>query len=366
MKKVIVILIVAVLIWLGWSAYQSGQGDLPKPDQVVKIGVMAPLTGDVAVYGQSVKSAIEFAAAQANNANIELIFEDSKCDGKDAANAINKLINIDGVSAIIGELCSGATLAAAPIAEESQVVLISPASTSPDITNSGQYIFRTIPSDALQGSFGAQLVRSQDLSRLAIIYTNEDYGQGFEAVLREEFISEGGEIVASEAVEKGATDARTQLTKIKAAEPDSVYVISNSTASTVAILKQMKEVGIVNIKIFGSEGLRSPDVLEGAGVSADALIVSSVSAGSSDFIDGYKAQYGEEPGPFAAQAYDAYMILSQAVNNGAVTGPEIKDAISGISYSGASGDIAFDENGDVTGGYDVVIVNEGKFKPVYQ
>lgn len=361
MKNIIIALVVLVAIWIGWSVYQTAP---PAANETLKIGVMMPLTGDVATYGESVKNAIEYAASQAQLDNVQLIFEDSKCEGKDAASAINKLINVDGVSAIIGELCSGATLAAAPIAEANEVVLISPASTSPDVTNAGEYVFRTIPSDALQGAFGAELASAQGATRLAVIYSNDDYGQGFDAVLKEEFPALGGQIVASEAVERGSTDARTQLTKIRAANPDAVYIISNSTSATVAILKQMKEVGIVNIPILGSEGLRSPDVIEGAGAAAEGLIVSSVSSGTSEFINGYKEVYGTEPGPFAAQAYDAFMILAQAVEQGAVTGPEIKNAISGISYEGASGNITFDENGDVTGGYDVVIVESGEFKAV--
>ena len=359
MKNIIIALIIIVAIWIGWSVYQTSA-----PTAVVKIGVMIPLTGDVATYGESVKNAITYAASQVDSDNIEIIFEDSKCEGKDAANAINKLINIDKASVIIGELCSGATLAAAPIAEQNQVVLISPASTSPDITNAGEYIFRTIPSDALQGAFAADLVHAQDAQRLAVIYSNDDYGQGFEAVLREKFSELGGTVVASEAVDRGSTDARTQLTKIRAANPDAVYIISNSTAATVAILKQMKEVGIVNIPVLGSEGLRSPDIIEGAGVAAEGLIVSSVSSGTSDFITGYNQVYGTDPGPFAAQAYDAFMIIVQAINAGAVTGTEIKEAIAGVTYEGASGTISFDDNGDVTGGYDVVLVNDGKFKPV--
>lgn len=361
MKNIIIALIIIVAIWIGWSVYQTSS---PNLNEVVKIGVMMPLTGDVATYGQSVKTAVEYAASQAGLEQVEIIFEDSKCEGKDAANAINKLINIDQVSVVIGELCSGATLAAAPIAEQNQVVLISPASTSPDLTDAGDYIFRTIPSDALQGAFAADLVNAQDARRLAIIYSNDDYGQGFEAVLRQKFSELGGTVVASEAVERGSTDARTQLTKIRAASPDAVYIISNSTAATVAILKQMKEVGIVNIPVLGSEGLRSPDIIEGAGVAAEGLIVSSVSSGTSEFISGYQEVYGSEPGPFAAQAYDAFMIIANAIKSGAATGTEIKDAISGITYEGASGTITFDTNGDVTGGYDVVIVNDGQFKAV--
>lgn len=357
MKNLIIIVIIVIAVLVGY--FYFGPGATP---EIVKVGFMAPLTGDVATYGESVKEAVEFALAESGLTNIELIFEDTKCEGKDAANAVNKLVNVDGVAAIIGALCSGGTLAAAPVADGAQVVMVSPASTSPDVSNAGEFIYRTVPSDALQGTFGAQLVNSRGLERLAILYTNDDYGQGFEGVLQEEFPKLGGEVVASEAVERGATDARTQLTKIRAANPDAIYIISNSTSATVSTLKQIRELGIT-ATIFGSEGLRSPDITEGAGVAAEGLIISSVSSGSSSFIDNYKATYGQEPGPFAAQAYDAFMIVANAIRAGATTGPEIKAVLDVTDYTGASGQIVFDSKGDVSGNYDVVVIQDGEFVP---
>ncbi len=323
--------------------------------ETIKIGFMGPLTGDAASYGLSIKKGVDMALEDSGLDNVKIIYEDSKCDGKEAVSAINKLISVDKVVAIVGEVCSGATLAAAPIAESNKVVLISSSSTSPKITDVGDYIFRTVPSDALQGDFGANLVYEQGYRKLAILYSNEEYGLGFNNVLEDKF---KGEVVASEAFERGATDLRTQLTKIKNVNPDAIYIISNSPDSAVAALRQIKELGI-NAKLFGSEGLKGPEV--GSTSSAEGLIITSVSSGTSQFARRHEARYGEEPGPFAAQAYDAFTALARAIKDGSTTGTEIKDALYKIRLDGASGRIEFDSDGDVSGNYDVYVVRNGKF-----
>ena len=331
----------------------------PDAKEKIKIGFMGPLSGDAASYGESIKKGVEMAVAD-SGLDIELVVEDSKCDGAEAVTAINKLINVDGVQAIVGEVCSGATLAAAPIAEQNQVVMISSSSTSPDITDAGDYIFRVIPSDALQGDFGAKLVYGKGQTKLAVLYSNEDYGVGFSRVLSESFTAQGGEVVASEAFEKGSVDIKTQITKVKEAAPDAIYVISNSPDSAVAVLKQLKELG-VDAAIYASEGLKSPDIVEGAGDAAEGMIISSVSSGTSAFIQKHNQVYGEEPGPFAAQAYDALRALGLAIETGVTTGTGIKDALYNVKFEGASGRIVFDSKGDVSGNYDLYTVVDGKF-----
>ncbi len=327
----------------------------------VVIGVMAPLSGDAASYGLSILKGAQLAVKEANLPNVKLVVEDSKCEAKEAVTVINKLISVDGVQAIIGEVCSGATLAAAPIAEQHNVVMISASSTSPEISKQ-KWVFRTVPSDALQGAFGARLVKERGFSRLAVLYPNEDYGVGFNAVLEEEFPKQQGKVVASEAFDRGTVDLRTQLTKIKAAKPDAIYLISNSPDSAVAALKQIKEMGI-NAAVFGSEGLKSDDILTGAGNAAEGMILTSVSGGTIGFITKHQAQYNSEPGPFAAQGYDAYKALALAIQQGARTGPEIREKLLQLQFTGASGAIDFDDNGDVSGNYDTLVVREGKFMP---
>lgn len=354
--------IIAILAIFLLYTYQGGitgnavaEEELVDPN-VIKIGFMAPLTGDAASFGQNIKRGVDLAYRDADLDDVQIIYEDSKCDGKEAVNSINKLINVDGVQAIVGEVCSGATLAAAPIAEANDVVLISASSTSPEITSSGDYIFRTIPSDQLQGAFGADLVYKSGDRTLAILYSNEEYGVGFERVLQRIY---DGEIVASEAFERGSTDMRTQLTKIRAERPDAIYIISNSPDSSVAALKQITELGLGRVQVYGSEGLRTPEVAEER--SAEGLIITSVSTGTIEFALKYEDEYEEEPGAFAAQGYDAFSALARVMKRGATTGEEMKNELYSTTFDGASGRISFDLNGDVSGNYEVYKLTKGEW-----
>lgn len=330
----------------------------------LKFGVMVPLTGDAASYGNSVKNAVMLAKKEAGADHVELVFADSKCEGKDAAAEVQKLISVNKVDAIIGELCSDATKAAVPIAEAAKVPMVSPASTAPDVTSLGSYIVRTVPSDALQGAFGAKLVSDKGLKKLAVLYVNNDYGVGFNDVLKREMPNHGGEVVVSEAVEKQSVDMRTQLTKIKAAGPDALYIISNSPDTAGAALKQTKELGL-EVTVFGSEGLKSQDVLDAAQGAAEGVLLTTVSGGSQTFVDAHKAEYGEDPGPFAAQAYDAFKALFMASEQ--AFGEENDDTVSfidalmAVEFEGASGNIKFNETGDVQGNYIVFTVKDGAF-----
>ncbi|MEK6847254.1 MAG: penicillin-binding protein activator [Nanoarchaeota archaeon] len=356
------VVILGVAFFLSRSEFSSINGNVISEGSPLKVGVMVPLSGDAASYGLSVQKGIEI-AKQELGMNVELIYEDSKCEGRDAVTAVNKLISVDKVHAIIGELCSGATLAAAPIAEEAGVVMVSPASTSPEITNAGDYIFRTVPSDALQGAFGAQLVFDKGYEKLAILYSNEDYGLGFSQVLEDSF---EGEIIANEAFERGATDLRAQLTKIKNANSDAIYIISNSPDSAVAALKQIKQLGI-KAQIFGSEGLKSQDIADGAGDAANGMILTSVSSGSTPFFKTHRRIYDREsPGPFAPQGYDALQAIVLAVERGAKKREEIKDKLYEMEFDGISGKIDFDLKGDVSGNYEVYEVRANTFVPVVE
>lgn len=371
MKKLHLFTFFAALVLLtgaGCSKYNGPstleKGSTPEEGETkvetVKVGVMVPLTGDAAVYGESVKKAVELAKKQLQANNVEFVYEDSRCDGTQSVSAINKLISVDNVVAVIGELCSDATLPAAPIAEQNKVVMVSPASTAPTLTQAGQYIFRTVPSDLSQGAFGAKLVSSKGYKKLAVLYVNNDYGVGFNDVLKKEFPKLGGQVVASEAADKQAVDVKTQLTKIKAANPDALYIISNSPDTASAALKQAKELGL-KVALFGSEGLKNDDIIKAAQGGADGLIVTSVSAGSAGFAQAHNSVYTENPGPFAAQAFDAFQAIYTAIKAGAKTGEEIKNQLNGVNFEGVSGMIDFDENGDVSGNYTVYVVKDAKF-----
>jgi branched-chain amino acid transport system substrate-binding protein len=324
----------------------------------IKIGFMGPLSGDVAEYGLAIKDGVELAKKDMN-LNVEIIYEDTGCEPQKAVTAATKLITVDKVQAIIGETCSGPTLAVAPIANEHKIVLLSASATSPKIVDAGPYVFRVIPSDALQSEFAGKMIYDSGARKIAIIYTNEDYGLGLADGVEANFKKQGGTVVAKEAVERGTVDVRTSVSKIKAAKPDAIFIAMNSFATAAATLRQLKEAG-VTVQVYGSEGLKSVDVISGAQGAAEGMILSTVSAGTPEFQTYYKEQYGKSIPAFAAQGYDAMKTIALALED-----PRSKDAfqnsIAAVEFDGASGHIKFDSNGEVGGNYDVFIVQGDEF-----
>lgn len=349
----IVILVISVI---GLVIIYSG----PASNKIVnaRIGVIVPLTGEDANYGMSIKKGVELAKKELKLDNIELVYEDSKCEEETAVNSVKDIISSHDVNAIIGDLCSKATLAEALITNQNDVVLISPASTSSEITNAGDYLFRTIPSDIFKGKFWAENIYYRYGKRnLAIIYSKDS--MEFNRILNDSFENLGGKVVASRIFENN-TDLKIQLTKIKNNNPDSIYIATNSPDSAVETLKQIKELKL-NAAVFGSEKLKDQYVLDNAKNAANGLIVITANSGTSEFTDKYKQEYGEEPGLFASQGYDALYALSIALKQGAQTGEEIKDSLYDVSFEGVSGRIDFDENGDVAGNYEIFRVKNGEF-----
>ncbi|MBN2111198.1 MAG: penicillin-binding protein activator [Methanosarcinaceae archaeon] len=355
---IMMLIVLGILLAAGCTDTETSE-ETEDEQEVIVVGIMGPYTGGAAVYGNAAKDGAMLAFEEANLSNVWVVAEDTKSETKEAVTAMNKMVSVDNVQAVVGDLISAATLAAAPIAEQNQVVLISPASTSTDVTDAGDYIFRTVPGDDGQGIFAAQTLSDANYTKLALLYTNDQYGNGLATIITDEFTKLGGEIVADETYEAGSSDMRTQLTKIKDADPEVLYIVSNTPDSSVALLRQVTEIGI-EADVYGSEGLKVATILE-LGESVEGTTITSVTPESEEFRQKYMDAYGEEAPAFAAQAYDAATAIIMAIEQGATTGEQIKDALYGMEFDGASGHIKFDENGDVEGGYVLVEVRDGAF-----
>lgn len=344
----------------------------PKPvvvKRTVKVGLLAPLAGDNVNVGLSMKEAVQLAIKDLNleGTTIQLVERDSGCQADKAKVAAEELITKEKVVAIIGDNCSGATLAASTLATQYKVPMISPASTSPRLTTeAGDYVFRTIPSDAGQGVFAADLISKAGLKRLGVLYSNEPYGQGLAEVVKAQFEKDGGTVVAYEAVEREATDVSAAIGKIKAAKPDSLYIVSGAAAQNAASLLAVKAAGL-SVKLYGAEGFTDKTILNDAADAAEGLTVTAVAEGSESFIAKYKAAYNTTPGVYTAQAYDAFAAIGEALKAGANTGEEIKNALYKVDFQGASGHVKFDKNGDpVEGKYSVFTVKDRQLVAVPQ
>ena len=330
-----------------------------KSDEVIKIGVIAPLTGDVATYGEWFKNAVEIAKKEINERGgvlgkkIEIIYEDSKADPTTAVTVAQKLISIDKVHAILGPAASGATLSVAPIAEKARIVLLTPISSSYKITYSGDYIFRIAPSDALQGIIAAEWTFNTLGYRTAgILYVNNDYGDGLNREFAKNFEKLGGKVLIAESSAQNTTDFRSQLAKLKNAKPDFVFV-AVYPRETGNVAKQWKELGL-EIPIIGTDAFHDKQVLEIARNAADGIRFTDVADVKSQEFDSfaqkYQSAYGKEANIVSAESYDGLKILALAIQNaGNLKSDKIKDALYKIQdYKGASGIISFDENGDVS------------------
>ncbi len=334
----------------------------------IKIGFVAPLTGDAGGIGQSIKQAAELAVSEINMAGgingqmVTLLSEDGKCDGKEAVTAVTKLINVDKVGVIVGGACSSETVASAPIAEKAKVVMLSPLSSSPALTTAGDYIFRDYPSDSFQGVKAAEFaVNTLNAKKIAILSCVDDWCQGVAQVFKAKAIALGASLVSEEKYEKSSTDLKTQLTKIKAANPDLVYFLGY-TDGTVVGLKQAKELGL-QAKILGGDAWNDPKIVASVGLAAEGIVylVPTSFKNASFETAMVKVNGGKEITIGSKESYDAVKILAQVMQKVGTDSTKVKNALYEVkNYQGVSGSISFDKNGDISSSsYDVKVIKGG-------
>ncbi|MCK4788027.1 MAG: ABC transporter substrate-binding protein, partial [Desulfobacteraceae bacterium] len=279
-----------------------------------------------------------------------------------------KLIAVDGTKVIIGGVASSVTLAIEPIATSKGVILFSPASSSPRLTGISKYFFRTWPSDVFEATAIAEFsYRTLRLRRVAVLYVNNDYGLGLKDEFTKRFKACGGQVVEIQTHEQGTNDLRTQLTKIKSASPDGVYLAGYHREMAFAT-KQMRELG-VTAQILGDADYGVQELLDIAGNSAEGAIYSTpeynINTGTDSvraFADAFKRKYGRESSVFEANAYDAVMIVSKAIEKHGLDTEQIADFIASVeNYAGASGDISFGAKGEVEKPASIKIVKGGAF-----
>ncbi len=372
MRKYIGIVLCLIFVASLFTACSNGTNGQVTEDtslEPIKIGFIGPLTGGAAVWGLNAKKGIEIALADinteggVNGRKVEVIFEDSQALPKEGSTAIQKLVNIDDVQAIIGGIASSVTLGIAPIAESKEVVLISPGSSSPRVTNAGEYTFRTWPSDAFQGIFLGELAYNElGYRKVATLYVNNDYGVGVKDAFAQKFKVLGGKVTAVESHEQEVGDFRSQLTKLTETNPDALFLPSYPAEMAIAV-QQARELGYDG-PIFGPETFEDPQIPDVAGNAAEGIIYTKpLVETSDDFKRKHLEMHGEEPGIVSENAYDALMLIVETMKQGATTGKEIKDGLHkiGQNYKGASGTITFDEKGDIFKPYQVMIIQNGEF-----
>lgn len=354
----------------------SAPGALP---DVVKIGVVLPLTGDAAAYGTPLLQSIELAVKEANAAGgvsgkpIEIITEDGRCAGPEASNAIQKLVQVDRVPVVIGEACSTPTLVMAPIVNEAKVVLISPSATSPDITTQGgEYVFRTSPSDAFQGRVAAEYAyESLGSRKAAVVAESTDYAQGLSRVFIQRFGELGGAVAIDVTYNPGETSFASHVTRVLVEKPDIVYLVPQTPAAGVNFLKQYRNQS-GRAQIIGSEVLAGRDIVRENASVMERLLVTEPAVNTSNpatkaFLNAFTTAYQEPAFPaFQAGAYDTVFLIRDAIAAVGYDGEKIRAWMAGVTNrSGALGTFGFDGNGDVTiATYAILRVERGTFTPI--
>ena len=332
----------------------------------VKIGLLFALTGDGAVLGVPQQRAVIMAQEEINAAGgiggqqVEVVAEDAQCgDASSGASAAQKLVSVDKVKVIFGGSCSSETIAAVPITNETQAVMMSSSATNPALSEPNDYFFRTVSSDAGQGQVAAQYAyRTFGARKAAVISEQTDYAQALAEVFKENFTAAGGAIAVDEVFQSSDTDVRAQVLKVKASGAELVYLVTQTPATTILVLKQIKSQELA-VKVLGGEVTLGRELIDQnkellAGVMATELYFDETAGPAADFLASYETRYGEKvefPGYITSMYSQMYLIKAgmEAVGNDAT---KLKDWLSGVKgWKHALGELTFDENGDRVGEY---------------
>lgn len=349
----------------------SGSGGGAK---TAKIGVIAPISGDLSALGTGIRNSVDLAVKQANESNaipgwkLELAAEDDEAKPDSGKNAATKLAGDDQVVAAVGPLNSSVGQAVQPIMQSAGITLISPANTNPSLTKGADLkspkrtydnYFRTCTTDDVQGPFAAKYLKEQGITEVATIHDKKAYGQGLVNAFTEAFTKEGGKVVAAETINPEDKDFAAVISKVKGANPKAVYY-GGEYPQSGPLSQQMKNAGL-KVPVMGGDGMYDPTFIELAGKdAAEGDLATSVGApvdklpSAQKFVDAYsKAGYKEAYAAYGAYAYDAAQAIIEGLKTSLKTAQDPKSArkdtikaVGSVNFQGATGQVAFDQYGD--------------------
>lgn len=358
MKRILLSLgLIASLLFV-FACERKGGGGAGGNSGTIVVGYYGDLSGRTSNFGQSTKNGVEMAADEINKAGgingrqIQILSEDDEGRPEKAATVVTKLIDQDRVVALLGEVASGNTLAAAPKAQAARVPMISPSSTNPAVTQVGDYISRVCFIDPFQGSVMAQFAANTLKAKKAAIMLdfNSPYSRGLTEFFEASFKKLGGEIVDKQSYTQGDRDYKGQLTAIRSKNPDVIYV-PGYYGEVGVISKQAKQLDI-KAPMLGGDGWDSTQLWDLGGDSLNGDFISNhysvddPSPAIQKFVAAYKARNGIVPDALAALGYDAMKVLADAIQRAGTTeGPQLKDAIAATKdFAGVTGTISLDKD----------------------
>jgi branched-chain amino acid transport system substrate-binding protein len=333
-------------------------------DSTILVGHYGSLTGPEATFGKSTDNGIKLAIEEVNAAGgvsiggqkrqVRLISEDTEGKPEKAGPVVTKLITKDKVHAVLGEVASSVSLAAAPICQQYGVPMITPSSTNPEVTQKGDMIFRVCFIDPFQGlacaKFAAEELKAK---KVAVLFDQASaYSVGLKDEFAKAFRAAGGEVVSEQAYNKGLNDFNPQLTRIRESSPDVIFIPGYYTdVANVAL--QARKLGMT-MPLLGGDGWDSEDLAKNAGAAIEGSFYSNHYASDQptpeiqEFVSKYKAKFGGTPDGLAALGYDAARLLFQRMEAaGSLEGSKLRDAIAATKgFKGVTGEISMNENRD--------------------
>jgi len=325
-----------------------------------RVGAIVSRSGAASAYGAQVARGFDLAVDEVNAAGgvegrkLTLLYRDDSTNPEIGLAAMKELVERERVTAVLGAVSSTVTLRLAPYCERRHVVLLSPSASAPQISEAGDYVFRTFPSDVLEGASMAEFARDLGLDRVAILSVDNDYGVSLARVFDERFRASGGSIVASASFTEGdASSITSAVGTVAPAAARGIYIPAYSADLAIA-LSALRGAGQRAI-LLGTSAT-TPELIRSAGPAAENLVfpMPSFDATSSDppvrsFVTAFRARFGEDPDVYAAHAYDTVRVLAAAAERaGSWDADELRAALLHMdAYEGATGRMVFDPKGDV-------------------
>ena len=357
MKRTLLVLLLITALFISFACERRGGVNNGASTGTILVGYYGDLSGRTSSFGQSTKNGVEMAADEINKAGgingqqIKIITEDDQGEPNKAATVVTKLINQDGVKALLGEVASSNSLAAAPKAQEAKVPMISPSSTNPAVTQVGDYIFRVCFIDPFQGEVMAKFsANNLKAKRAAILYDfNSDYSRGLFQFFKKSFTALGGQIVSEQSYTQGDRDFSGQLTAIRSANPEVIYV-PGYYGEVGVIANQTKQLGI-KAPLLGGDGWDAPQLWQLGGAALNGNYISNhysvddPSPAIQKFVKDYQTRYNILPDALAALGYDSMKVLADAIKRaGGTESVKLRDAIAQTqNFAGVTGAISINQ-----------------------
>jgi len=360
--------IVAAAALLGGIAYAKE----------VKIGVVLPLTGNIAAFGQTSKNGLEIAYANKNKLSngdtVKLVYVDDRGDKVEAATAVKRLLDKDKVSVILGEVASSNSMAMAPVAEKAKTPMITHASTNPRVTKGKKYVTRACFIDPFQGAVMAKYALDNGLKKAVVVTdAKQDYSVGLSKAFKKAYEAGGGKIVKTVLINSGDKDFNAQVATIKQANPD-IIAFTGYYPEAALMVKQARDMGI-KTPFIGADGVGFPELVKIGGKAAEGFMytdhfneAAAKSPEAKAYVDAFHKKYNKPADSMGALAADAYGMILQAMENCIKAGKasDDKECINTNlrntkGYKGITGEITINKDGNAVKSAVVNAVKDGKF-----